>query len=221
MKTFNYELFEEKTLQRKNIDGKRLYVTENGDKYPSVTTVLSYFSRKGIAKWRANVGAEKANQISTQASRNGNAVHDIAERYTLGTLDTKKSNPVALAQFKTIQPYLDNNVDTIYGIELRMYSDELRTAGTADLICNYDGKKTMLDFKTSRKVKTKEQINNYFMQAAAYSIMVKEHYGMDIEQIVILMAVKDSEPLVFIEPIDYYIKMTRKFFQLYNEGKLE
>ena len=128
--------------------------------------------------------------------------------------------PIPLEKFKTIQPYLDENVDEIYGIELQMYSDQLKTAGTADLICKYNGVPTVLDFKTSRRPKTKDQILNYFMQGTAYSIMVKEHYGMDIEQIVILMAVTDDQPLVFIEPVAQYEKMVRKYFELYTAGKL-
>lgn len=218
---FVYKLLEPVKLERVTEDGKRLYVTDTGGKYPSVTTVLSYFSRKGIAQWRAKVGAEKANKISTQAAGFGTAVHDIAEKYTLGTLNVKESNPIALDSFRKIQPYLDQNVDEIYGIELQMYSHELRTAGTADLICRYDGKNTLLDFKTSRRRKSRDDIYTYFMQCATYSVMVQELYGMEIEQAVILMAVKDDDPIVFVEDIAPWIKMTRKFFQLYNEGKLD
>lgn len=218
---FVLNLLEPKRLNRINEDGKRLYVTDTGEKYPSVTTVLSYLSKKGIARWRQNVGAEKANQISTQASRAGTAMHDIAEKYCLGTLDQKKENPIALSTFRTIQPFMDENIDEIYGIELQMYSHELRTAGTADLLCRYNGINTILDFKTSRRPKTKDKITSYFMQASAYAIMAKEHYDLDIEQIVILMAVHDGDPIVFVEPIDYYKKMTRKFFEFYNGGLLK
>jgi|TARA_B110000858_G_scaffold85550_1_gene98861 ATP-dependent exoDNAse (exonuclease V) beta subunit len=221
MKIFDYELFEAAELKRINANGKRLYLTETGERYPSVTTVLSYFSKKGIAKWRARVGAAEANRISTQASGFGTAVHNIAEKYTLGILDAKKENPIALSSFQTIQPYLDENVDNIYGIETRMYSHELKTAGTADLICRYAGKNTLLDFKTSRKRKTRDHVTTYFMQCAAYAIMVKELYDMDIEQIVILMAVReDNNPIIFVEDIEPWIKMTRKFFELHNSGKL-
>lgn len=221
MNSFQYELLEPIKLQRKNEEGKRLYVTEGGNRYSSVTTALSYFSRKSIAKWRQNVGAEKANKISTQASTFGTAMHNIAEQYVLGELDTSKSNPIALESFRKIQPYLDANVDVIYGIEHQMYSDELQTAGTADLICRYDGKNTLLDFKTSRRRKTREQITTYFMQCAAYSVMAKERHGLEIEQAVILMAVRDDDPIVFIEDIEPWIKMTRKFFDLYNKGLLK
>lgn len=221
MKKFDYELLEEKYLKRVNEEGKRLYLTETGEKYPSVTTVLSYFSRKGIAEWRARVGSDEANRISTQASGFGTAVHDIAEKYVLGTLDEKTANPIALSSFRTIQPYLDKNVDKIYGIELRMYSHELKTAGTADLICKYAGRNTLLDFKTSRKRKTREDITTYFMQCATYAIMVEELYGVVIDQVVILMAIRDdNNPIVFVEDIGPWIRMTRKFFHLYNQGKL-
>ena len=218
---FVLDLFEPKKLNRINEDGRRLYVSESGDKYPSVTTALGVIGKKKIYEWRKRVGNEAANKISTQASRAGTAVHDIAEKYMLGELVESESNPIALNTFRTIQPYIDRNIDLVKGIELQMYSDELRTAGTADLICRYDGKNTMLDFKTSKRVKTKDQITTYFMQAAAYSIMAKEHYDYDVEQIVILMALHDGEPIVFVEDIQPWIPMTKKFFDLYHQGKLD
>lgn len=221
MKKFNYELFEPKTLKRINENGQRLYVTETGEKYPSVTTALGKLSRKGIAKWRKRVGAEAANKISTQASRAGTAMHNVAEDYVLGRLNEKETNPIALSTFRYIQPYLDDNVDIIHGVELQMYSDVLKTAGTADLICEYDGQKTVLDFKTSKRWKTKEQCTSYFMQAAAYSQMVKEHYNIDINKIVILMAVHEGGSIIFEEKVDDWMKLTHKYFKFYHEGKLE
>ena len=218
---FALKLFEPKTLKRINEDGKRLYVTESGEKYPSVTSALGALSRKKIWEWRKRVGAETANKISTQASRAGTAVHQIAEDYILNQMK-EDVNPIALNTFRTIQPMLDQNVDEIYGVELQMYSDELKTAGTADLICRYAGKNTVLDFKTSKRWKSKDEIKSYFMQGAAYATMVKEHYDMDIERIVILMAVNAGEgAIVFDEPLEDWQPMTRKFFDLYHKGKLK
>ena len=221
MKQFRYELFEPRKLERVTSEsGKRLYVTPEGEKYPSVTTALSYLSRKGIAAWRARVGVETANKISSQASRSGTAMHDIAEKYTLGTLDEKAANPIALDRFRQIQPFLDDHVDVINGIELQMYSHTLMAAGTADLLCQYKGKNTVLDFKTSRRPKTKDKITNYFIQAGSYGIMAYEMYGWKPEKIVILMSVQDDEAIVFEEDILPYMKMAKKFFQFYHEGKL-
>jgi len=218
---FALKLFEPKILKRINEDGKRLYVTESGDKYTSVTTALSYLNKKGIAIWRARVGEKEANRISRQASVAGTAVHDIAEKYMLNILTEENLNPIAWTTFKTIKPFLDENVDEVYGVELQMYSDSLKAAGTADLICRYNGKNTILDFKTSKKRKTRSQIKNYFMQGAAYADMVEQHYDMKIDQIVILMAVHDSnEPVVFTEELSEWTPMTRKFFDLYNRGML-
>lgn len=218
---FALKLFEPKPLKRINEDGKRLYVTESGEKYPSVTSALGALSRKKIWEWRKRVGAETANKISTQASRAGTAVHQVAEDYILGQMK-EDVNPIALNTFRTIQPYLDEHVDEIYGVELQMYSDELKTAGTSDLICRYAGENTILDFKTSKRWKSKDEIHSYFMQGAAYATMVKEHYDMDIERIVILMAVGGGEgAIVFNEPLEDWQPMTRKFFDLYHKGKLK
>lgn len=218
---FALKLFEPKPLKRINEDGKRLYVTESGEKYPSVTSALGALSRKKIWEWRKRVGAEAANKISTQASRAGTAVHQVAEDYILGQMK-EDVNPIALNTFRTIQPYLDEHVDEIYGVELQMYSDELKTAGTSDLICRYAGENTILDFKTSKRWKSKDEIHSYFMQGAAYATMVKEHYDMDIDRIVILMAVGGGEgAIVFNEPLEDWQPMTRKFFDLYHKGKLK
>lgn len=221
MKEFVHKHFEPKTLKQINENGQRLYVTENGEKYPSVTTALGALNRKKIWEWRQRVGSEAANKISTQASRAGTAVHHIAEDYILGQMK-EDANPIALNTFRTIQPHLDKNVDEVYGVELRMYSDVLKTAGTADLICRYAGKNTILDFKTSKRWKKKDEITSYFMQGAAYAQMVEEHYDMNIDQIVVLMAVGGGEgSLIFIEELDNWKSMTHKFFDLYHKGKLE
>lgn len=218
---FTFQLFEPKKLKRINEDGQRLYVTETGEKYPSVTSALGKIGKKKIYEWRQRIGNEKANAISTQASRAGTAVHDIAEKYILGELNEQKVNPIALSTFRSIQPYLDNHVNLVHGVELAMYSNVLRTAGTADLICEYNGKKTLLDFKTSKRKKKKEEIPTYFMQAAAYSQMVKEHYDVDVEQIVILMAIHAGGSLVYIEETKDWMPMTHKYFDLYHKGKLK
>ena len=218
---FALKLFEPKPLKRINEDGKRLYVTESGEKYPSVTSALGALSRKKIWEWRKRVGAETANKISTQASRAGTAVHQVAEDYILGQMK-EDVNPIALNTFRTIQPYLDEHVDEIYGVELQMYSDELKTAGTSDLICRYAGQNTILDFKTSKRWKSKDEIHSYFMQGAAYATMVKEHYDMEVDRIVSVMAVGGGEgAIVFNEPLEDWQPMTRKFFDLYHKGKLK
>ena len=96
-----------------------------------------------------------------------------------------------------------------------MYSDRLRAAGTSDLICKYAGKPTVLDYKTSSKHKKEEWIENYFIQSTAYALMVKERYDLDIEQIVIMIAVEGDNPQVFVKDPSDYVKKTIDIFDTY------
>lgn len=219
--SFRYELFESSPLKRVDTEEGRRYVTEDGNIYTSVTTALSYLTRKHIQRWRNAVGAEKANSISLQAARAGTKMHAIAEKYCLDEDWKKDANPVALNNFLNIKPYLDDNVETIYGVELQMYSNELKCAGTSDLLCDYQGINTILDFKTSRNFKSKEKITNYFLQAAAYGIMAEELYDWRPEQIVILMAVNNSEAVVYVEEMEHYRKLARNYFDLLHQGKIQ
>lgn len=218
--TFTHKLFPEIKLERVEENGKRLYLTPSGNKYPSVTTALGYLSRKKIMEWRKRVGNEEANRIGTRAANAGTAVHNIAEKFLLNDETWKDTMPIPLSRFNKIRPFLEKNVNEIYGIEHRMYSDQLCTAGTADLICSYNNIPTILDFKTSSRAKSEKEILSYFMQSTAYAIMVEELYGKKIEQIVILMAVHEDDPLEFINTTKKYEILTRKFFKFYNEGLL-
>lgn len=217
---FTYNLFQPHTLKRVTSEKKRVYIAEDGSEFTSVTTALGYFSKKGIAKWRARVGNQHANEVSRRASTFGTAVHNIAEKYLLGDESWKKAMPTSLVAFKTIQPFIDENITEINGIELKMYSRELKAAGTADCICVYDGKLTIVDFKTSSRIKSEDDILTYFMQSSAYAQMVYELYDVEIEQVAILMAVKDDIGIQFVRPVSKYLPMTKKFFQLYHSGRL-
>ena len=78
--------------------------------------------------------------------------------------------------------------------------------GVVDLVLATDEGPVIVDFKTSRSMKTEEDILSYFVQAATYAYMYEEIYGLTIEKICIIMLVQhDPTPLVFIkDPRDYY-----------------
>ena len=102
-------------------NGKRCYVTPTGEKYPSVTTVLSNYKKDGIIKWRKRVGDKEANKISTQASRTGTNVHQIAEDYLKNEDNYLKDKmPIEIDMFNKLKPALDNNIDEVYGIEMSL-----------------------------------------------------------------------------------------------------
>ena len=209
-------------IQTETINGGRYYVTPTGDKYPSITTVLSILSKKAIMEWRKKVGAEEANKISTQAARRGTNVHQMCEDY----LNNKphinhKTMPVDKEMFSTLQPILDKYINNIHTQEATLFSDYLGVAGRVDCIAEFDGRLSVIDFKTSRKTKKKEWISNYFQQASAYCVMYEERTGTPIDQIVILIAVDDEEPQVFIEKRDNYIKDCMNTIALYKEQQNE
>jgi hypothetical protein len=193
-KLFSYDLIKPIELTAEIINGKRFYSTPEGNKYHSVTTVLSSLDKGGIKKWVERVGEEKANRIKTQAATRGTKVHEICENYLLNQdsylLHQMPSN---ISLFKQIQPFLDTNIDVIHGIEIALYSDVLKTAGRCDLFCTMNGLKTIADFKTSTNVKEEGWIENYFLQTTAYSLMVEELYGIPVEQICIMIAVENGE----------------------------
>ena len=123
--------------------------------------------------------------------------------------------PTTTSLFLDIQPYVDLNVEEVYGIEYPLYSDRLKAAGTSDLICKYNGLYTILDYKSAGKRKKEQWIENYFIQSTAYGLMCKERYDLDIEQIVILIAVDGDLPQVFVKDPKDYVKRTIEVFDTY------
>jgi len=188
-------------------DSGRVYNTPDGNRYPSVTTILSELSKAGIAAWRKRVGAEEANRISTQASTRGTKIHQICEDYLNNKPDYLDGQmPANVFTFKQIQPILDQYIDNIQYLEAPLYSDFLKTAGRVDCIAEFDGKLSIIDFKTSRKPKKKEWISNYFMQASCYAVMYEERTEIPVSRTVVIIAVDGSEPQVFVENRDNFIE---------------
>lgn len=195
----------------------RYYITPDGKHYPSVTTVLGNASDGSwLEEWRKRVGEEEANRVSRFAAARGTGFHEIAEEYLKNNPDFKKGKmPIEVTNFFSIKKHLDENVSLVVGLEIPLWSNELRTAGRTDLICKWAGKWAVVDFKTSRRVKKRDDILGYFMQKSAYAYMFNERYGLNIDQIVTLMAIDEgNQAKVFIEKasdhIDNFIAMREK-----------
>ncbi len=176
----------------------RTYITPEGNKYPSITTVLSLLSKDGILAWRKRVGEETANKISTQAATRGTAVHQLAEDYLNNKEDwSKGAMPANLFSFNQIKPILDKRVNNVWAQEVPLYSDKFMVAGRVDCIAEFDGELTIIDFKTSRKPKKEEWVQNYFIQASFYAAAFYERTGIPIKKFAIVITVDGSEPQVF------------------------
>ena len=213
--------FKDHKLERVMVDGKRHYLTPDGNKYPSVTTILSSINKDAIQEWRNSIGHDEAQKITTQASRRGTAVHLLCEKYVANDPDwALGAMPVNISTFKPIKKYLDDWCDVVYASELQLYSDELKTAGTCDLIARIHGIRTVADFKTSRKLKERDWILNYIYQCTAYAIMLQEREGVWCPQIAIIIATDHDGLQVFIEHTADYVKEVKDFFSNYHDQLL-
>ena len=216
MKKFNHVLRELEEIPTQYHNGKRYYVTPEGNKYISVTSILSNISKADIQKWRERVGETEANKITTKASRQGTAVHSICEsyiknedRYLNGAL------PHVVEMFRSIEPILDR-IDNIHVVEGALYSDDLGLAGRTDLIGEFDNILAVIDYKTSRKKKTWEMCHKFFMQGTFYAHAYEERTGIPIEDIIIIMAVENEKPLLFKEKKDRWIEPLKEVIYKYS-----
>ena len=208
------ELTEMKTENR---NGRREYKTPEGINLPSITTVLSILSRESIAKWRARVGHEEANRISHRASTRGTAVHAIVEKYINNEENFKDGyTPDIISSFIDLKPILDTRIGRVYAQEAPLYSTHLGVAGRVDCVAEFDGRLSIIDFKTSMKPKRLDWIKNYFMQESAYAIMWEERTGRPITQLVTIISVDNHEPQIFIEHRDNWVRPLRETIAQYN-----
>lgn len=205
-------------LDAKTTSSGRTYITPDGKSYPSITTVLSILNEDVIKAWRQRVGEEEANRISGKAANRGTRVHSIVEKY-LNNEDTVKFLPHIRQSLENLKPVL-HNIETVYGLEVPLYSHHLGLAGRCDCIGKYNGVPSIIDFKTSRYIKKKEKISNYFAQGAAYSIMWEERTGMVAPNIVIIMDVDHEKPLVFVEHRDNWTKLLTETIEEYKKRKM-
>ena len=203
------------------IDGKRYYVTPQGNKYPSITTVISNNSKKqaGLAKWRARVGKEKAQGISTRSATRGTRYHKLVEDYINNELDkTKyKDMPLPWFMFNGSQKTLDR-INNIYLQEAALYSDTLEIAGRVDCIAEFDGELSIIDFKTSATKKKEAYLYDYYVQECGYACMLQELYGLTVKQLVTIVATEEGETQVsVVTPKKEYLIRLQEYIQEYRE----
>lgn len=197
-------------IPRVTVDGKRFYATPDGNRLPSVTTILdrtkSEESKKALNQWRARVGAEKAQQITTEAANRGTRMHTYLERYIKeGAIPERGSNPFSWPSHlmaNTIVEHGLKNVSEFWGIEVPLYFPKVY-AGTTDGAGIHLNAESILDYKQTNKPKRREWIDDYFTQLCAYAEAHNEVYGTQIRKGVVLMCVKpdlDANHMIIGEP---------------------
>ena len=196
-------------LKRKNTEEGRRYITPSGVLYPSITTILSHKSKPFIDAWKKRVGEKEANKITRQATSRGTSIHKLVEYHLENNLLKEQEGEKTLSILNKEMYFnlkgLLSKIDNIRCLEQNLYSDHLRLAGQVDCIAEYDGRLSVIDFKTSNKKKTRSHCYNYFIQCSAYAIMFEERTGIPVDQIVILMTQQDDGPAVFVEKRDEFV----------------
>ena len=213
MKLFNHiDGIDPVEMSAEMVNGKRMYLTPEGYKFPSVTTVISNNAKKkaSIARWRARIGEEKANAKSTSATGRGTKYHSIVEDYFNNKLDLKKYRkfPLPVLMFHHSKDTLDR-INNIYLQEAALYSKHLELAGRVDCIAEFDEVLSIIDFKTAEKPKRLEYLYDYFVQETAYACMLQEKYGMSVKQLVTIVACENGETQLVVLPPkkEYFIKL--------------
>lgn len=199
--------YETGELTRKKRGSQRWYTTPNGEEYPSVTTILGHGDKQWLTDWRNMLGPKKADRETKRCADRGTAVHTMAEKYLMNEdAPTKGYKAEHVRVFNQLKIRL-NKIGNIRAQEIQMYSDRLRLAGTADVVGEYDGVLSLIDFKTSNNTKNEKMVFDYFLQCTAYAIMYFELFDEPIEDIVVIIGVeKGMMPMVYKKKIDDYVE---------------
>lgn len=212
-------------LNRESINGSRHYVTPDGRRVASVTTILDATKpaekRLALANWKKAVGEKRAQEITTEAASRGTRMHTYLEKYIKGEeLKESLPNPYANQSLLMARKVINEGfkrVDEVWGNEVPLYYPGLY-AGTTDCVGVHDGRASILDFKQSNKPKKIEWIDDYFLQLTAYALAHNAVHGTDINRGVILMCVRPPEiaPGQWGEPVYQEFVLESKDFETWT-----
>jgi genome maintenance exonuclease 1 len=221
------EKYEYPTLKRVTAkSGQRQYTGDDNKPVPSVTTILSDTGDKtALINWRKRVGDAEANRISQEAAGLGTKVHNALEKYVLGeTWEITGNNLISIMAKQMVDKMVRDGmsqIDELWGVEVALISEGLY-AGTSDAIGMWNGKPAIIDFKTSKKIKKREWIEDYFMQGCAYALAHNEMFGTNIKQVAILMVDREGQYKDFViegDEFDEYCEKWGKRLLDYYEQK--
>ena len=206
-------------IKQINISGVRHYDTPDGALI-SITSLMKNFTPEGILEWRKNVGAEVANEVMKAATDRGSKVHKIIE----SCLSNKPENDLVgnygelpARLFNQMIPALDK-INMIRALEKGLYSTQLGIAGTVDCVAEYEGKLSIIDFKTARR-KWDEMNETYLVQATFYSIAWEERTGEKVDQIAILTTTETGELHIHKDDPSKYVNRLNQMIQEYKSGR--
>jgi len=108
-------------------------------------------------------------------------------------------------------PQINEKIDNIRGIEMGMWSNGLKVAGTSDLVADYEGELAIIDWKTATYIKKEEYLLSYILQGTAYCMMLYEMYGLLPKKIVICSLIR-FDPMKYNPLLDQDIHIDWKVY---------
>lgn len=203
------ERFQYKECKQINdpVTRKRVYATPDGEKLPSVTTILSATKdMTALNEWRNKIGWDKAQAITTEAAGIGTAMHANLERFLCGLERQPGNNAVHVQANKMADVIIENGlskVNEVWAMEQSLYFPGLYS-GTTDLVGVHEGEPAVMDHKQTNKPKKAEWIEDYYLQLTAYILAHNEVYKTDIRKGVVFMCSRDCQYQEFrLEPKDF------------------
>ena len=203
-------------IRHVNDFGERYYVNEFTNEecyYPSVGTIngvgkvfdptnwINSLKRKH-PEWTMEEIQAEMDRIRDWGAERGTQMHDLIEDYLKDrwkfaeTYDESAYHNDVTNCFRKIYPYIKYEIDStilmeaftqirldnIIGIEnagVLGYPDHLGTQGS---------KVILNDWKSANKRKNRQDIPNYFWQVAAYAMMIKNQFGIQVDEARIVVA---------------------------------
>ena len=206
---FNHVQISLPEVTTETINRKRFYVTPEGNKYPSITTVLSTRKKEGLFEWRKRVGNDVANYVARTSASRGTKVHHMCEDYLNNEFDEEKHKKdfLPFCLFNQLKDQALCNLNNIYAQEAGLYSDKYKVAGRVDCVAEYKDTLSIIDFKTSTRERSDDWNENYYIQGSAYAEMFEERTKIKIDQVVILVVTEDGTVQEFVKSKQDYLPM--------------
>ena len=164
------------------------YYRRHGKYYPSITYILSYYPKgKYFEDWLKKVGYS-SEHIVKKAAEEGTQVHEMVEAYLLGEelnflnqWSKPQYHPDVWKMFLRFVEWWEEYNPTLIETEVHLFSDELKVAGTCDLVCEINNELWVIDLKTSNNLQT-----TYELQTAVYAKCYEECFGKKVDRLGIL-----------------------------------
>ena len=217
---FNHVQISLPEVTTETINRKRFYVTPEGEKYPSITTVLSTRKKEGLFEWRKRVGNDVANYVARTSASRGTKVHHMCEDYLNNEFDEEKHRKdfLPFCLFNQLKDQALCNMNNIYAQEAGLYRDTYKVAGRVDCVAEYKDTLSIIDFKTSTRERSDDWNENYYIQGSAYAEMFEERTKIKIDQVVILVVTEDGTVQEFVKNKQDYLPMLEESINAWSKS---